>query len=157
MSENGQNMESITDVREMRRILKDMRYGGYSPFAKDRSQINIIASLVRHVMDAGQHQGWSGEDVMTALAYHALLRLDEAQGRLMQDVMMRMPPQLIEMPPAALTKDRLMNVLVNACDSLHITRVHEIGGMTRTIMEDAGLLELGRAVESAHNIKEQKK
>lgn len=42
--------------------------------------------------------------------------------------------------------EQLMRVIVNACDSLHITRVHELGGKTRTIMEDAGLLEIARAV-----------
>lgn len=46
----------------------------------------------------------------------------------------------------AVSDVQLMRVIVNACDSLHITRVHELGGKTRTIMEDAGLLEVARAV-----------
>jgi len=48
-----------------------------------------------------------------------------------------------------LTDDEILRAAINASDSLNITRVHEIGGPSRTIMEDAGLLELGRAIESA--------
>ena len=51
--------------------------------------------------------------------------------------------------PAALSDDDAMMVSINACDSLNITRVHEVGGMTLTIMEDGGLLELFRAIERA--------
>jgi hypothetical protein len=93
-------MESITDVREMRRILTDMRYGGYSPFTKGR-EISTAAMLVRHVMDAGQHQGWSGEDIMTALAYHALLQLDEAQGRILERVRLDPGPFLVVKEPSS--------------------------------------------------------
>ena len=50
---------------------------------------------------------------------------------------------------ALLTDDEILRTAINASDSLNITRVHEIGGPSRTIMEDAGLLELGRAIESA--------
>lgn len=60
------------------------------------------------------------------------------------------PPGRVE----PLTDQEMMHKLINACDSLHITRVHELGGITRTIMEDPGLLELGRAIEAAHGIKE---
>jgi hypothetical protein len=52
----------------------------------------------------------------------------------------------------ALTDEQAMRVMVNACDSLNITRVHEIGGRTRTICDEAGLLELFRAVEKCHGI-----
>lgn len=91
MSTNTQSMESITDVREMRRILTDMRYGGYSPFTKGRD-MSPASGLVRHVMAAAQHLGWSGEDMMTALAYHALLQLDEAHGLLSQHYAMTREP-----------------------------------------------------------------
>ncbi len=93
-------MESITDVREMRRILTDMRYGGYSPFTKGR-EISTAAMLVRQIMDAGQHCGWSGEDVMTALAYHALLQLDEAQGRILERVRLDPGPFLMVKEPSS--------------------------------------------------------
>lgn len=48
-----------------------------------------------------------------------------------------------------LTDEKILRAAINASDSLNITRVHELGGPSRTIMEDAGLLELGRAIESA--------
>lgn len=51
-----------------------------------------------------------------------------------------------------LTDEEAMRVVINACDSLNITRVHELGGKTRTICEEAGLLEIFRAVEHAHEI-----
>ncbi|WP_419342747.1 hypothetical protein ACM1PE_06750 [Achromobacter sp. PD1] len=49
---------------------------------------------------------------------------------------------------AVLTDEEILRSAINASDSLNITRVHEMGGPSRTIMDDAGLLELGRAVES---------
>lgn len=48
-----------------------------------------------------------------------------------------------------LTDDEIMRSAISACDSLNITRFHEIGAPSKTIMDDAGLLELGRAIESA--------
>lgn len=54
--------------------------------------------------------------------------------------------------PAPLTDEKAMRVVINACDSLNITRVHELGGKTRTICDEAGLLEIVRAVEAAHGI-----
>ena len=52
-------------------------------------------------------------------------------------------------PQAVLTDEEIMRAAINASDSLNITRIHEISGPSRTIMGDAGLLELGRAIESA--------
>lgn len=48
-----------------------------------------------------------------------------------------------------LTDEQIMRSAISACDSLNITRFHEIGAPSKTIMDDAGLLELGRAIESA--------
>ncbi|EMR4171975.1 hypothetical protein R2537_007004 [Pseudomonas aeruginosa] len=48
-----------------------------------------------------------------------------------------------------LTDDEIMRSAISACDSLNITRFHAIGAPSKTIMDDAGLLELGRAIESA--------
>lgn len=48
-----------------------------------------------------------------------------------------------------LTDDEIMQSAISACDSLNITRFHEIGAPSKTIMDDAGLLELGRAIETA--------
>ncbi|MFY2995914.1 hypothetical protein ACOTH8_21565 [Achromobacter xylosoxidans] len=48
-----------------------------------------------------------------------------------------------------LTDDEIMQSAISACDSLNITRFHEIGAPSKTIMDDAGLLELGRALEGA--------
>jgi hypothetical protein len=47
-----------------------------------------------------------------------------------------------------LTDDELMRVVINACDSLNTTRAHELGGETTTIANEAGLLEIARAVEA---------
>lgn len=48
-----------------------------------------------------------------------------------------------------LTDEQIMRSAISACDSLNITRFHEIGAPSKIIMDDAGLLELGRAIESA--------
>jgi len=102
MSANTPRPEAVTDVREMRRILTDMRYSGRSPFTKGRD-ISTAASLVHYIMSAGQHQGWSGEDVMTALAYHALLQLDEAQGRILEQVRLNLGPFVIQKSESGIT------------------------------------------------------
>lgn len=52
-------------------------------------------------------------------------------------------------PPPVLTDEEIMRSAINASGSLNITRCHEMGAPSRTIMEDAGLLELGRAIETA--------
>ncbi|OZI26674.1 hypothetical protein CAL26_04960 [Bordetella genomosp. 9] len=51
-----------------------------------------------------------------------------------------------------LTDDSILHAIINACDSLNITRAHEItGGMwqARTIADDTGLIQIGRAIERA--------
>lgn len=48
-----------------------------------------------------------------------------------------------------LTDEQIMRAVINACDSLNCTRVHELGGETRTIVNEAGLLEIARAVLAA--------
>lgn len=54
------------------------------------------------------------------------------------------PPEPVK--EADVSDAELMRAIINACDSLNITRLHELGGQTRTICEEAGLLEIGRAV-----------
>lgn len=49
-----------------------------------------------------------------------------------------------------LTEAEIINIAAQvASNSLKITRFHELGGPTRTTMEEAGVVELGRAIESA--------
>jgi len=52
-------------------------------------------------------------------------------------------------PQPVLTDEEIMRSAINASDSLNITRFHGMGAPSRTIMDDAGLLELGRAIETA--------
>lgn len=76
--------ESVHDPREMRKILHEMSYTGDSPFKGAQRGFSASGSLVRHVLRAANHQGMSGEDVYTMLAYHALIQLEEARGLLLQ-------------------------------------------------------------------------
>lgn len=72
----------ITDVREMRKAITEMSYTGNS-ILEGPGQYSMAAVLARHCRDAAQHQGLSGEDAMTLLAYHALLSLEKANKSLL--------------------------------------------------------------------------
>jgi len=74
----------LTDVREMRKAITEMGRSGNSFFA-GRNEYSMAAVLARHCRDVAHHQGLSGEDAMTLLAYHALMRLDKANEALLMN------------------------------------------------------------------------
>lgn len=48
---------------------------------------------------------------------------------------------------SAVTDEQIIAAVARvASNSLNVTRVHELGGITRTMMEEAGLIEIGRAL-----------
>ncbi len=75
-----------TDIREMRKALHLAARGDYSVGGEPVSQFfsaTPAASLIRNVLHAGQYAGWSGEDMMTALAYHLALGYEDTFTRLL--------------------------------------------------------------------------
>jgi hypothetical protein len=50
--------------------------------------------------------------------------------------------------PAELTDERIIEIIARiGSHSLNVTRAHELGGKTSTIMEDEGVIEFARAIE----------
>ena len=80
--------EPLTDPREIRKLLNDAAYrGGRIDGNKDVfGCMNMPASMMQNVMRMAEAQGYSGEDAMTVLAYHALLRYEDALDRLIEQL-----------------------------------------------------------------------
>lgn len=78
-------MKELTDVREIRKLLDAAAFRGERIDGNPQGfpSISVVASLVRQVMDLGRHQGYSGEDTMTLLAYHALLRYEQMTDQIL--------------------------------------------------------------------------
>jgi len=75
------------DVRAMRqRIFRAHRVSFERIDGKQLSPFHIArgSAIVRHVLNMAEIHGWSGEDTMTAMAYHALLGLEAATDRLLE-------------------------------------------------------------------------
>lgn len=77
--------EPLTDIREMRKALRAAALRGDRIDGKPHSPsglgISIASTLARNAYHAAQHAGWSGEDEMTLLAYHALRELEQSHDR----------------------------------------------------------------------------
>lgn len=84
--------EPLTDPREMRKVLQEAARGDARVDGKPLGHWSIppASSLIRNALHAGHHAGWSGEDTMTVLAYHALRVYESAYDRLL-DVANCMP------------------------------------------------------------------
>ena len=96
-------MEAVTDPREMRKAIRNAAYGSCRLDGEPINySVSMAASLIRSVQDAGMHQGYNGEDIMTALAYHALRAFEESQDRLLQ--MYKLSPTPMPIVRAALKK-----------------------------------------------------
>lgn len=87
-------MDNLTDPREMRQRLLRVAYGRER--VDDRpigmTEISPTSALVNFCMRMGEREGWSGEDTMTALAYHALLRCEALQDNVLYDFSIRPSP-----------------------------------------------------------------
>ena len=72
--------EPLTDPREMRKVLQEAARGDARVDGKPLGQWSMppASSLIRNALHAGHHAGWSGEDTMTVLAYHALRAYESA-------------------------------------------------------------------------------
>ncbi len=78
--------DPLNDPREIRKLLKEVAYRGTRIDGNlyDMRALNMSAQVVGHVMKMSEAQGYSGEDAMTLLAYHALLRYEAALDRLLE-------------------------------------------------------------------------
>ena len=90
------------DPREMRKHLLRASYRGdrvdgkaTGPWANTAS---TASSLVHKIMRAGESHGWSGEDTMTALAYHALVQLERVTDMVLENAYLNPSPPMIFVP-----------------------------------------------------------
>jgi hypothetical protein len=90
-------MKELTDVREMRKALRDMSYTG-SNLGGDRPDYGPTAALARNCLRAAEAQGFSGEDTMTLVAYHAILQLEKAYGMLLANPSLASPAPIFVKP-----------------------------------------------------------
>lgn len=97
-------MSELTDVREMRKAITEMRYTGRD-LSGGYSGPSIASMVARQCLDSAQNAGLSGEDAMTLLAFHALERLDAVSKQLL-DYAALMPPSRFAQMSAATRQDR---------------------------------------------------
>lgn len=94
--------------------------------------------------EAPQPASSAPDEGAVAVAYSNGRTLHWHAGRGITDAQLYAGP--VQPVQASLSDEQVMHAIINACDSLNITRVHGIGGPTRTICDEAGLLEIARAV-----------
>lgn len=72
------------DVRTMRLAITNAMRGIVRVDGKEnRDGYSAATHLTRNIIIHSERMGWSGEDTMTALAYHALVALEQSQDQLM--------------------------------------------------------------------------
>lgn len=86
--------EPLTDPREMRKALRMAAWRGLRIDGKPAIMPSPAANLARTAHHAAEHAGWSGEDEMTVLAYHALLALEQANDRELRRAMLEPAPMM---------------------------------------------------------------
>ena len=87
----------LTDPREIRIHISKAAYRGDRIDNGDafRNNTSIASTLTRRVCNMADYQGYSGEDKMTILAYHALLAYERAIDTQLITMNMSVRPQLI--------------------------------------------------------------
>mgnify|MGYP000574850888 CR=1 FL=1 len=86
------------DIREKRKAINDMAYGNWP--LSERREFNLPAhdfsrALVRRTLDSGRHNGLSGEDTMTVLAFHALEEVSRLYALVVDQVNSRPGPGIM--------------------------------------------------------------
>ena len=64
------------DINEMRRKIQGVAYYGERADGRDNRSFSPISSMVKNVFDIANHEGLSGEDRMTLMAYHIMLQYE---------------------------------------------------------------------------------
>ena len=78
----------LDDPREIRKHLNEVSRNGCRVDGKRISDfsMNAPSAMLRNVLIAAEIQGYSGEDLMTVLAYNALLRYEDVLDRLIEQL-----------------------------------------------------------------------
>jgi hypothetical protein len=89
----------LTEPREIRKAMRDAIRRGERIGGGDTSQFgfNGATALARNIIAMCEFKGYSGEDTMTVLAYHALLRNEKSDDELLNMLnMTACPPFIID-------------------------------------------------------------
>lgn len=93
---------ALTDPREIRKRLMEVRYGRHyarmSGGYGNGQWPDRCSGLVSAVLNGAEHMGYSGEDTMTMLAYHALLAYEKATDALLEFHNISLRPVLVDAP-----------------------------------------------------------
>ena len=80
--------EPLNDPREIRKLLDRVAQGRDRVDGTPARIFNLASNITHRVFMVAQHEGLSGEDTMTMLAYHALLAYESAADRAVESIMM---------------------------------------------------------------------
>lgn len=86
-------MSEPIDPREMRKRITLFSYGRAALNGQPQTYGSTGHAMVRQVLTYAQREGYSGEDTMAMLAYHALLNLEQANQRLLDLAYTTLPDQ----------------------------------------------------------------
>jgi hypothetical protein len=105
--------EKILTVREMRQAITRAAYGRERV---DGKTLGLGAwppasPLASKVLRCGEHEGWSGEDTMTVLAYEALKAYEQMHDLVIQNLNAHVNPP-VRLVPAASEQKTLMHDLM---------------------------------------------
>jgi hypothetical protein len=92
----------MNDPREMRQVINKAAYGRERVDGKPMrtSGIPPAAALICAILNQARINGWSGEDAMTALAYHALVHYEGLHDTVLFDAFTQPSPSIIVLEPA---------------------------------------------------------
>lgn len=96
-------MFNTTYLHEAVRLLPgNLPEGPISPqeMRKGIARALYNSPLIRHAHNMAEHEGWTGEDKYTALAFYAILRLEEREFDLIRRVELEAHPMMtLKEPP----------------------------------------------------------
>lgn len=87
----------LTDPREIRKAMMDAIYRGQRFDGGDTARFGVggATAFAHYVIAMCESRGYSGEDTMTVLAYHALLRNEKSDDELLNMWNRTAPPPFI--------------------------------------------------------------
>jgi hypothetical protein len=90
-------MTDPIDPREMRQRIKHAMHGSSRVDGKPLGRYSIppAAAMIRNVLYSAEANGWSGEDAMTMLAYHALVGYEDLYDRVLSDALLSPTTRLV--------------------------------------------------------------
>lgn len=90
--------QPLSDPRDMRVAIDQAAWRGERIDGSGRPAISCAAGLAKNCLTTARIAGFSGEDTMTLLAYHALLMLEQLNDRLLEFHNLDLRPRVFVKP-----------------------------------------------------------